>query len=421
MSDENRSSEVESTYAWTRLWASVLIGTIGTVGMYSMSVALRPVQIEFGISRSNASVPYALAMTGFAIGSVVMGRLSDRFGVMIPVFISAVSLGIGYLAAGLATNLWVFNVVHAVLIGFLGTSGAFAPLVADITHWFTRRRGIAVAICSSGNFLAGAIWPPILQHFFDVVGWRDTFVGLGIFCVVTIPSLALVLRRRPSILVTAKTDGSDLQEFARPLGMSPMALQVLLCLAGVACCIAMAAPLVHIVAYCSDLGYSPYRGAEMLSLMLGLGVLSRVAFGWISDRIGGLLTLALGSTLQAAAMTLFSLSEGLGALYAASVLFGLFFGGVVPAYAIMVREFYPPSQAGVRVSLTLGATFLGMALGGWMPGVIFDLTGSYPIAFANGVLWNLLNLVIVCFLVSRRFGDDIALRMRNDTQGSERA
>jgi len=366
-----------------------------------VSVALRPIQLEFGVTRSEASLAYALTMTGFAIGSVLMGRLADRFGVMIPVLISAVSLGLGFVAAGLAGSLWLFNAAHGLLVGFLGTSAAFAPLVADISLWFTSRRGLAVAICASGNFLAGAIWPPILQFFFDSVGWRQTFIWLGIFCVVTMALLAFVLQRRAEIAATTETSQDPLLGSRKPLGMSPNTLQLLLCIAGVACCIAMAIPLVHIVAYCGDLGYAATRGAEMLSLMLGFGVVSRVAFGWISDRIGGLRTLMSASTLQAIALTLFLPSGELATLYAVSVLYGLFFGGVVPPYAMIVREFFSPKETGVRVSLTLGATFFGMALGGWMSGAIFDLTGSYRAAFANGILWNVFNLLIIGFLLLR--------------------
>jgi MFS family permease len=381
--------------------AALLVMTIGGAGMYAMAVALPPVQAEFGVDRADASLPYTLAMVGFGLGGILMGRLSDRFGVVVPVALGAVCIGLGFVAAGLAPNLLVFALAHGVLIGFLGASGTFAPLVADISLWFNRRRGIAVAICISGNYLAGAVWPPVLQHFFGAVGWRATFVGVGVFSVAAILPLALLLRKRPPLLeaAAASAHARSLQE--RPLGLTPNSLMVLLSVAGVGCCVAMAMPQVHIVAYCTDLGYGAARGAEMLSLMLGFGIVSRLAAGWISDRIGGLRTLLLGSSLQAVALALFLPFDSLASLYVVSALFGLFQGGLIPAYPIIVREYFPPAQAGSRLGMVLMATLLGMALGGWMSGAIFDLTGSYRAAFVNGIAFNLLNLTIVLWLLRR--------------------
>jgi MFS family permease len=374
--------------------------TLGGSGMYAVTVALPPVQAEFGVARADASLPYTLTMIGFGLGGILMGRLSDRFGVLVPVVFGALCLGAGFIAAGNAQSLWQFAAAHGILIGLLGCSATFAPLVADISLWFTRRRGIAVAICASGNYLAGALWPPVLQHFFDSVGWRQAYVGAGVAILALSLPLALALRRRPPALaVTA--DAKIVQTGDRPLGLSPNALMWLLCAAGTACCVAMSMPQVHIVAYCGDLGYAAARGAEMLSLMLGFGIVSRLASGWICDRIGGLRTLILGSTLQAVALALFLPAEGLTALYAASALFGLFQGGIVPSYAIIVREHFAPREAGVRVGAVLTATLFGMALGGWMSGAIFDATGSYRAAFLNGIAWNAVNLAIAAALLMR--------------------
>jgi MFS family permease len=394
-------SEPESTYAWLRLAASLALMTISGVGMYAAAVALPAIQAEFGVSRSDASLPYTVTMIGFGLGGILMGHLADRFGVMVPVLAGAVCLGLGFFGAGASSGLWQFTLVLGLLIGLLGTSAAFAPLVADASMWFTRRRGIAVAICASGNYLGGAVWPPVLQHFFDAVGWRATFIGVGIFCTVTMVPLALALRRRPPAL--AASAGGAVPG-ARSLGLPPNTLVALLCVAGVACCVAMSMPQVHIVAYCADLGYGPARGAEMLSLMLGFGIVSRLASGWICDRIGGLRTLLLGSALQGVALLLFLPSDGLVSLYVVSALFGLFQGGIVPSYAIIVREYFPPAQAGFKVGLIIMCTLLGMALGGWMSGAVFDLTGSYRAAFLNGIGWNLLNLGIAFFLLRRAAG-----------------
>lgn len=396
--------EPESRYAWLRLAAALAIMTIGGGGMYAIPVALPSIQAEFGVARSDASLPYTLTMVGFGLGGILMGRLADRFGVLVPIVIGCGSLSLGFILAGSAASLWQFSLVHGVLIGLLGCSASFAPLVADTSLWFTRRRGIAVAICASGNYLAGTIWPPILQHFFESAGWRATYVGVGIFCLVAMLPLAAGLRRRPPALAAPGTATGVHAHSAHALGLPPNVLMVLLCIAGVACCVAMSMPQVHIVAYCADLGYGAARGAEMLSLMLGFGIVSRLASGWICDRIGGLRTLLLGSTLQGIALILFLPFDGLLSLYVVSAMFGLFQGGIVPSYAIIVREYFSPREAGARVGIVLMATLFGMALGGWMSGLIFDLTGSYRAAFLNGIGWNVLNVAIVVWLLRRAAG-----------------
>ena len=395
---------VESPYAWFRLAVSLLLMTIGGSGMYSVTVVLPAIQAEFGIDRGAASLPYTVTMIGFGLGGVLMGRLADRFGVLVPVSLGGAALGAGFIAAGLAPGLWTFCLVQGLLIGLLGTSATFAPLVSDTSQWFDRRRGTALAICMSGNYLAGALWPPVMQHFIDAVGWRQTYIGMGVFCLVAILPLAWFLRPRPPVLVTAPVAGvatAALRDRSHPMGLSPATAQALLCVAGVACCVAMSMPQVHIVAYCSDLGFGAARGAEMLALMLGLGVVSRLVSGWISDRIGGLRTLLLGSILQGVALLMFLPSDGLVSLYLVSAMFGLFQGGIVPAYALIVREHFSPTEAGARVGTVLMATLFGMALGGWMSGAVFDLTGSYRAAFLNGIAWNALNLAIVLYLLYR--------------------
>ena len=393
--------EAESTYAWMRLLASLVISSIGGVGMWSVAVVLPAVQAEFGIARSAASLPYTLTMLGFGFGGILMGKLSDRFSIVVPVVVGAFALALGFYAAGAATSLWQFALVQGLLIGLLGASASFAPLVADTSLWFTRRRGIAVAICASGNYVAGAIWPPVIQHFVETAGWRNTYMGVGLFCLATMLPLALALRRRPPALELAPGGARGAHGSDRPLGFAPATLQWILFAAGIACCVAMSMPQVHIVAYCGDLGYGAARGAEMLSLMLGAGVISRLASGWISDRIGGLRTLLLGSGLQGLALMLFLPFDGLASLYVISALFGLVQGGIVPSYAMIVREYFTPKEAGARVGTVLMATLFGMALGGWMSGAIFDLTGSYKAAFANGVAWSVINMAITAYLLRR--------------------
>jgi len=388
----------DSAYAWMRLGIAVLLGTVGGVGMWSAVVVLPSIQMEFGVDRADASVPFTLVTIGFALGGVLMGKLADRFGVAIPVAIGAVFLGLGYGLAALATNVWVFALAYGVPIGLLGSSTVFGPLMADTSRWFIRRRGVAVAISASGNYLAGTIWPPIVQAMIDSIGWRMGHVVIGVVCVVIMLPLSLLVRRPPPAHAPVV---AGVVEGARLLGISPNMLMGLLAVAGVMCCVAMSMPQVHIVAYCGDLGYGVARGAEMLSLMLGFGVISRLASGFIADRIGGLWTLLLGSVLQASALLLYFAFDGLASLYVISALFGLFQGGIIPSYAIVVREYFPAREAGTRVGIVLMMTILGMALGGWMSGAIFDLTGSYRAAFANGFAWNLVNVVIAVLLLRR--------------------
>ena len=392
------SADIESTYAWTRLGISVLLSTIGGIGMWSFVVALPAVQADFGIQRGEASLPFTLTMAGFALGGVVMGRLADRFGIVPPSLCGAILLGIGFVSSGYAPNVLWFALAQG-LMG-LGTSASFGPLMSDVSHWFTRRRGVAVAVVSCGNYVAGTIWPPLIEHFIAGSGWRVTQIGIGIGCVISMIPLTLMLRRRAPMHAAGGGVVSAKQAHGS-LGISPHALMLLLCLAGVGCCVAMAMPQVHIVAYCGDLGYGPARGAEMLSAMMGFGIVSRLASGFVADRIGGLATLLIGSVLQGVALFLYLWFDSLVSLYVISALFGLFQGGLVPMYAIIIREYFRPQEAGGRLGIVLMATLLGMALGGWMSGAIYDLTGSYRAAFLNGIGWNLLNVTIVMWLLQR--------------------
>jgi MFS family permease len=390
--------EQDSPYSWMRLSASLVLGTIGTVGMWSYVVTLPAVQSEFVLARADATLPYTLAMIGFASGSILMGWLSDRFGVIAPVIGGAILLGIGYVAAGYS-NLWQLSLAYG-LIG-LGSSAAFVPLMADISQWFTRRRGVAVVIASCGNYLSGALWSPLIEYSIATNGWRATHMAIGLICLVTMLPLALLALRRRAPMQPVGRAGSTAVSTPAAFGLSPNALTALLSLAAIGCCVAMATPQVQIVAYCGDLGYGSARGAQMLSAMLAFGVVSRVASGWIADHIGGLKALLLGSALQAVALLLFAAFDGLAALYVISGLFGLFQGGVVPMYAIIVREYFPAQEAGTRAGIVIGISVVGMALGGWGSGVIYDLTGSYSSAFLHGFLWNMLNFAIVLWLLMR--------------------
>ncbi|HEX4764457.1 MAG TPA: MFS transporter [Usitatibacter sp.] len=394
--------QTDSPYAAARLLVTLFIMTLGASGMYVVPVVLPAVQAEFGITRAGASLPYALLMIGFGAGGLAMGRLADRFGVMVPLLIGSVSLGTGFVIAGNASDIGTFNAVHALFIGFAGSSATFSPLLADTSLWWVKRRGMAVAVCASGNYLGGALWPTIVQHFVESNGWRHTYVGMGIVVGVSMALLALFMRRRPPL--TRPRAGAVAHAESMPFGLPTRTALGLLMLAGLSCCVAMSMPQVHIVAYCADLGYGPARGAQMLALMLGFGIVSRLVSGWICDRIGGLRTLLVGSALQGVALLLVLPVQGLGSLYVVSILFGLFQGGIVPSYAIIVREHFPAQRAGAFVGAVIMCTLFGMALGGWMSGQIFDLTGSYRAAFVNGLAFNLLNLSIAFFLLRRTMG-----------------
>ena len=396
-------SGVESTYAWWRLAASVTLSTVGGLGMWSLIVALPSIQQDLGITRADISFAYTMNTLGFFAGGVTWGKLVDKRGIVLTAILSAMGLALGFALAPLSTFLPLFATIQ-VLLGF-SAAATFAPLVADVSHWFEKRRRVAVAIAASGNYIAGAIWPPIIQTLIADHGWRVTYWVAGALCFVAMIPLALTLRRKPPqehTAAAASGTGAAPAHSPRALGLSPNTLQAVLVVAGIGCCVAMSMPQVHIVAYCADLGYGVARGAEMLSLMLGFGIVSRIASGWIADRVGGIKTLLLGSTLQCVALVFYLLDDSLNSLYLFAALFGLFQGGIVPSYAIIVREYFPPKEAGFRVGLAISSTLIGMALGGWMGGVLFDMTGSYRAAFINGIAWNLLNGAVAWWLLFRQ-------------------
>lgn len=390
----------DGRYAWFRLAVSLVLAVVGGIGLWLAVVVLPTIQAEFGVDRAGASLPYTATFVGFAFGGFVMGKVAQRYGIIVPVSIAAVALGAGFGLAALAQNFWQFLVIQAVLVGFLGSAATFGPLVADVSQWFLKRRGIAVAIVASGNYIAGAIWPPFMQSAIETYGWRATYAVLGLICVTIMLPLAQLLRRRPQFQDNASpASGGGARGGLLP--SHPLLFPALV-LAGLSCCVAMSMPQVHIVAYCADLGYGPARGAEMLSVMLAFGVVSRLASGLIADRIGGLATLIAGSFLQMVALLLYIPFDGLASLYVVSAVFGLSQGGIVPSYALIIRDHFPAREAASRISTVLTATVFGMAVGGWMSGEIYDLTGSYTLAFLNGVAWNVLNLGIALWILYLR-------------------
>jgi MFS family permease len=336
-------------------------------------------------------------MLGFGLGGVATGKITDRFGIVAAVSLSIVLLGSAYLAAGLSSTLWQFIAVHF-LIG-LGASATFGPLMAEASHWFERYRGLAVTIVASGNYVGGATWSPVVNWGIQSAGWRATHIAIGAFCAVTMTIVLLLLRARMDGV--ARRSHANAPPPRIDLRLSTNALTALLCIASISCCVAMAMPQVHIVAYCGDLGYGVARGAEMLSLMMAFGVISRIGSGFLADKIGGIRTLMIGSVAQGAALMFYLFFDGLTSLYIISAMFGLFQGGIVPSYAIIVRESMPASEAATRVGIVILASVVGMSFGGWVSGVIFDATGSYGAAFLNGIGWNALNVTIMFALLMR--------------------
>ena len=397
---ETSPSAIDSPQAAWRLLTTLLLMLLGNSGMYVVSVVLPEVQAEFGVSRADASIPYTLSMLGFGIGGMWMGRWADRFGIARVAALGALGVASGFVLAGVSGGIVGFALAQG-LLGLLGIASTFAPLLADTAQWWNKRRGIAVAVCASGNYLAGTLWPPIAQWGVTQVGWRTTYLCIGLFCGIGMALLSLRMRTKPPTAQAATVNKHGVVASERPFGLSVTQAQWLLSVAGVGCCVAMAMPQVHIVAYCSDLGFGAARGAEMLSLMLACGIVSRLVSGAICDRIGGIRTLLLGSALQGIALMMFLPFDGLVPLYLVSAMFGLFQGGIVPSYAIIVREHFPAKEAGARTGTIIMATLVGMALGGWLSGKIFDVTGSYHAAFINGIAWNALNFGIVFWLYRR--------------------
>lgn len=383
---------LDSRYSWLRLAITLVIATVGNVGIWAIIVIMPAVQEEFGTGRGANSLPYALTMTGFALGNLLFGRVVDRYGIAGALIGAAMANCAGFALAAASPTAAILAALHF-LIGFSAAAG-FGPLIADISLWFRRRRGIAVGISASGNYLSGAIWPLFIGDMLESSSWRAIYLLIALACPAIMVPLALLLRRRAPQEAKARVD-IVAQANARSTGLSPLGLQLLLGLAGICCCVAMSMPQVHIVSLCVDLGYGPVVGAEMLSLMLLGGVASRLISGALADRLGGVRTLLIGSILQCVALMLYLPSNGLASLYVVSLVFGLSQGGIVPSYAVIVREYMPAGEAGARVGFVLMMTIFGMAIGGWMSGWIYDVTGSYAMAFLNGIAWNFVNIAIM--------------------------
>ncbi len=401
------SDSVETGYSWVVAGVSTVMMAVAFGASYLVIVALVPIAADFGWPRSIPSLAYSLVLVGAGAGGILMGYWLDRRGMWQPALLGSVMLGLGTIIAGQATGMWSFLLPHFFIIGLFGNAAMFSPLLTNVTRWFDRRRGLAVAIVAGGQSLAGACWPPLYRYTIENFGWRESMVGYGLFAIAVLVPLSFLLRRPVPVSGSAAADAAAARAFdGRVLGLPANLALALIFMAIIGCCMAMAMPMVHVVAYCSDLGFGAARGAEMLSLLLATAFFSRLGFGLLADRIGGLKTILVGSSLQLVALALYAYVEGMYALYAVSIFFGLGFGGIVPSYALAVREIFPVTQVGWRVGVVyLGGT-LGMAAGSSLGGVIFDLTGNYQNAFMAGAAANAINLLLIMFLVSRQGDDD---------------
>ncbi|MDC0228026.1 MFS transporter [Alphaproteobacteria bacterium] len=384
----------DSLNSWIRLLLLFTIGVVGTVGMWSVVVVMPAIENEFNIDRGQASLLYATTMVGFGLGNFLIGKIIDKFGLKLPIIFATIILVCSYLIAMVSTEFWHLLILQI----FMGTAAAtfFGPSMADIGNFFEKRRGLAVAIIASANYVAGAFWPLIISYFLEFTTWKEVYFYIAIICIVIMFPIALSLKNN----VAKNLSTNDLSSEANTLkNLSPNTLQILLILAGVGCCLAMAMPQVHIVALCVEKGFGLSIGAEILAVMLFSGMISRVGFGFLSDKIGPIFTLFIGSLLQMLSLVFFLPFDSQLSLYIVSLMFGLSQGGIVPAYAMIIRKYLPIEQVGERVGLVIMATIVGMGLGGWMSGEIFDITQSYKLAFVNGIFWNFTNLLIVTFIM----------------------
>ena len=408
MSQTETTGSIESRYGWIVVIISTLMITVAFGATYLVVVGLKPIAAEFDWPRQIPSAGYAAALLGSGIGGILMGLWSDRRGMAGPALTGAIFVGVGLIAVSYSNSIVTFLGAQFLFLGLLGNGTMFSPLLTNVTHWFDRRMGIAVAVVSSGQSLAGAVWPPLFGYLIEQYGWRETMFGYGLFCMATLLPLSMFMRR-PSPRMARGGAAADKATRAAQvgkvqdlvLGLKPNATFTLLCLAILGCCVAMSMPMVHIVAYCSDLGFATARGTEMLSILLFCAFLSRIGYGWLADRIGGLKALLLGSSLQLLGLACFMYADTLESLYVVSIFYGLGYGGIVPMYALIIRQLFPASQAGWRIGVIFLFGTTGMAGGGYLGGFIFDLTATYVLAFLTGVIFNLFNLILVVFMVWR--------------------
>ncbi len=396
-----RDASVEVPYGWVVAGGSLAMHTIGLGAPIVLWVALKPIAAEFDWPRAVPSLAYSMMMIGAGAGGVAMGWWMDKRGVFQPVLFGSAMIGVGALVASQSDSRWSLYVANGLLIGLLGKSAMITPLIANATHWFDRRRGLAVAVIASGQGLAGTMWPPLFRYLNDTYGWRETYLFYGVLVLCTMVPLALVLRPRPPLPPPGRTrDGHTVD--GRVLGLPANAVQGLLCLATVGCCAAMAIPIVHLVSHGTDLGYPRARAAELITVLFAAAFVSRILYGMLADRIGGVRTLLIGSACQAVMLLVFSTVTSLPGLYVSAILFGLGFAGIMPCYPLIIRLLFPAGQAGWRIATFYLFAALGMAFGGWLGGFVFDVSGSYAYAFLAAFGLNAMNFCTIAVVYFRQ-------------------
>ena len=365
-------------------------------------VSLKTIAADFGGTRSTPALAGSLGWIGVGIGGIVMGRVAERLGVRFTVMFGAAMVCVGLAISSLGQP-WQLYVGHGIFIGLLGNGGINAPLYVYVSKWFDRRRGSALALISSGVYIAGAVWPPIFERAVAMIGWHDTMRIYGLVELAVIVPVAIIFMRPPPRVM--RLYGGEFLE-PRPdgpvLGWPRNVVFWGLCAAAFLCCLPMSLPQGHLVAFCSDLGIAPSHGAAMLSLILGSGFLSRQWWGWFADRMGGLMTVIVCSAVQLTALSAFLMTQDEIGLFMVSAVFGVGFSGLVPAYVVALREFYPVGEASWRVPTVLMFSGCGMAAGAWMGGVLYDWFGYYAPAFVAAVVSNGLNFAIVAILLARQ-------------------
>jgi MFS family permease len=391
---------VETRTSWVVAVVALIVLTMSYGAPLVTVVALKPIAAELGVSRSAPALAVSLTYLGAGLGGIMMGWIAERIGIRIVVMACGSMIGAGLAVASLGglTQLYVCNLL---LIGLLGAAGMFAPLMTYVSRWFDLRRGSAVALISSGQYVAGGLWPSVFQFGIDRIGWRNTMLAYACAAIaVIVPLAAIFLRRPPEIAASA--DGTAARFRGAVLGLPPNLVMAMLAFAVFCCCVTMSMPMAHMVAFCSDIGIGPAHGAAMLSVLLGTAFVARQAWGWIADRMGGLVTVLLASLGQAVAMSGFLMTQDEVGLFTVSAIFGLGFGGLIPGYVLAIRDLFPASEASWRIPAVLFPGSIGMATGGWLAGLMYDHFGYYLPAFAAGVAFNVLNLAVIGLLVVRR-------------------